>query len=903
METPAQTPADAPGDAPSETLAETLVEIEAVSDAPIESSTGILAEPPTQKRAGSRTLIRIGAVVFILVALIAGGFFGYRAYTQGNESRLVRQAEEALASGDLAAAEKAANEALALSPAGFLQKTNTAIALRGKTLAAQQKYTAALPDLDAAIAVFPKDAGLLALRGRAYLAGGQVSQALSDFSASLALDPNQPALLDTQARLALQNGELGTARIAAAAAGRLDATLSLPYAFQAESLYNRFSFSETITAAIRAIQLEDPPALAYRLRGGAYFWLYDFAKARPDLEKALELDPKDAEAAALMALLAAEVYDKEGLETASDLAASIDQDAVPSLLAQAVQANYHHNHSQARSFLDLAITLAPNRPELYIERSNTYTSTLDEAAQQADVEKALSLAPELRTARNARAYWMVYMGEFDEAENIAQQLVDDFPAGEDGYMILSNVYNARYEHTAALEIIEKGLTATGDSAGLYSCRGDTYTLMGKADEARDDFENALLLSPDSAYALGALGYIGYINGDYSVALENLQNALALDPTKVSLYIMRSWVYDSQEQPDKAEDDRRQAAALDAQHRLLVLEEINGLIQENKSDEALNLLDKLAERYPKWPDAQIKRGWIYYTQGEQVPARREAESILKAIPNHPDAHYLLAVIESASGNYEEALSEVFKTLDVQPRNSYAYSLEGDIYWSMGEVDKSESSYQKALEIDPKMYSAYTALGMVHITQGDYNQATKELEKALIGGPNPVADLLLKSLEKLPEGFQLYFNNYWRYILAVPETAEMTSDTNLPIVMVFSAIAEDAFYFTTVMWLEGEAGKVDDPWFFSGVIDENIKRNIPSFTEGELSEFAALETNGVKHPYQMTQQAEGQLIDISGNMYFFSAEGRNMILQFTTTPDLANGLDDQFDQIAGSFAFLP
>ena len=588
------------------------------------------------------------------------------------------QAQSALQSGDLAAAVQAANGALALTPAEYLLHSQAAVAVRGQALALQEKYAEALPDLNAALADDPQNALLLKLRGKAYQEAGKTADALQDFAASLAVDPSQPDLLDFQARAALAQGDLQAARRAAEAAGKLDEGLSLPYAFQAEDLYASRIYTQTIAVAAQAIQRTDPPAFAYRLRGSAYYWMYDLANAQADLDKALELDPQDAEALGMLALLAAETNQAEVLTSAAERASLQAAKTAPGLMAQAAAATYNYDEATARLLLDEAIALAPERPELYILRSDTYTSSVGEAAWFADLDTALGLDPDLRMLRSALGYKYLYLYDLDKAEEIGQGLVDEFPAGEDGYDILTGVYCSRYELRKALETVEKGLLAAGESSVLYNARGDVYQWMGKDEEAIQDFEKALTFRPNSTYALLSLAAIASDQGKPEEALQYIQQALDLNPGYLSAYINRAYVYEEQDKQSLADADRKKASAMDIRDRFVMLDKVNQYHIKGEYRDAKLALNTLEERYPLWPEVKIARGWILLADNDARGARKQAETVLKAIPNHPDAHLLIGWIEVFDGNYDLAQEEVDAILSVQPLNADAYSLQGNIY---------------------------------------------------------------------------------------------------------------------------------------------------------------------------------------------------------------------------------
>lgn len=901
MEKPVETPVEPSGETPQEPQAEPPA---ALTPAPVET-----IPPSGGKR--SRAPLVIALVVVLLAALGAGGYFGYRAYVRSNvqsqEADLVQAARDALANNNPAAAETAANQALALTPAEYLLLSQSAVALRGQALALQEEYTAALPDLEAALQTDSQNAVLLALRGKAYLKTGEILKALDDFAASLKLDASQPDLLRLQALTAFDLGDLALARSAAEAAGELDPTFALPYAFQAEDSYLRHAYTDTLRLANQAIELRNPPAFAYRLRGAASYWLYDLASARADLEQALALDPHDIEATALLALLSAETDQVDDLNAAAEVASLQARKTAAGLLAQAAAALYAYDYTQARLLLDEALLLAPERPEIYILHSWTYTASLDEAARFAEVETAASLAPHNRLVRSEQAALAIYMYDLDGAQAIGEELVSAYPAGMDGYDILNSVYNHRYELRRALEIAEQGLAAAGENATLYNARGDSYQLMGENDKARLDFEHALALRPTGTYALISLAVLANDTGDEALALERIQQVLDLDPDHIYAYLLRASIYADQGKDDLAKADRKAALAIDESDRNVIMDLVDQ--DQDKEDyfSAKSKLSKLADRYPLWSSVKVNQAGIFFFQDDLTEARKLLDEVLDVIPNHTDARLLRGYIEVSRGNFDLAQDEVDQILTVQPRSAYAHALQGNIYFYQGMVQEAEASFRKALEIDPERYDDHFTLGMLHFQSGDYAQAITDFQSALQGGENPTASLLLKTLQDLPSGYKPYFFAEPGFVISVPADAgPRAGEPGSNLIVEFIYESGDQFYIIKVWQYSSVFSGIDfgsspgniGVYLFSGFFHQSILDNNPSFREGELVDFEALNVSGAMNPYTITING----YPVGGNMYFFIGGGYIYEIEAFTLSGMFKTYTETFDTVAASFGVL-
>lgn len=96
-------------------------------------------------------------------------------------------------------------------------------------------------------------------------------------------------------------------------------------------------------------------------------------------------------------------------------------------------------------------------------------------------------------------------------------------------------------------------------------------------------------------------------------------------------------------------------------------EAQGLAQQQRYDEAIEVFDEILATQPVHAEALAYRGWAQYWSGDASGAIETLTAALEADPEYPDTFALLAVILSRSGAPAEALDVLdrFEALDPPP----------------------------------------------------------------------------------------------------------------------------------------------------------------------------------------------------------------------------------------------
>lgn len=207
----------------------------------------------------------------------------------------------------------------------------------------------------------------------------------------------------------------------------LDSILSRPD--QWDSHYNlgnyyldREVYTEAVSSYEKALKLEPRAILAMVNEAMAYAGMGDRPRAAASLEKALKIAPDNAVANLNLALLQAEDGNLEGAE--KHLRKALDSDP---LMGQAA--------------FNLCVILSKGR--------------LDEALQFC--QKAAQAAPNIPKYAFTLAYYLQQKGQFAQAADILEKLIDRFPNYSDAYTLAGEIYKKQGKRAEAIRTYKKAI--------------------------------------------------------------------------------------------------------------------------------------------------------------------------------------------------------------------------------------------------------------------------------------------------------------------------------------------------------------------------------------------------------------------------------------------------------------
>ncbi|HWU48707.1 MAG TPA: tetratricopeptide repeat protein [Asticcacaulis sp.] len=380
-------------------------------------------------------------------------------------------------------------------------------------LMAQQRFDAALAEMDAAIKLKPDDADLLLQRGGLRVMLRDFNDALADFDAVLKIDPTRWEALNGRGQALLQ--------------------LKRP--------------ADAIEAYSQSLELHSDNQWARSGRISAYAANKQPDKALADAQMFARLQPDlvSAQWALAVSLMATGHYEQALDAYRKALALTPDNVALMTEVADRLTPCYttsredcDKQHVEALALYDKVIAAQPS-PYAYTARSQVRPYDQFELRKK-DIDAALAMAPDSGFAMSARASIYFNHKDYDlaiaDATHVIEHPDPDFDDSQ-ARRIRALAYEQEKKLDLALADWDALCAASPDDAQPLNNRAwlrATHNL--DLDKALADADAALKLSPDTAAFLDTRAFIELRMGRLDVALSDYDAALKQAPDlAASLY--------------------------------------------------------------------------------------------------------------------------------------------------------------------------------------------------------------------------------------------------------------------------------------------------------------------------------------------------------------------------------
>lgn len=208
----------------------------------------------------------------------------------------------------------------------------------------------------------------------------------------------------------------------------------------------------------------------------------------------------------------------------------------------------------------------------------------------------------------------------------------------------------------------------------YRSRGSYYLETGRAQEAFNDYNQALLYDvskPNKSLIYRSRALANARMGHSPEALSDFDEAIILDPD--------SW------------------RAYDGRGKLLV--------QIGRFDDAVRDFTQAIRLQSDNAELYISRGFVYLKLARYEDAFRDYTSAIGIDPGGYNAYNDRAIVSSKMGRYEDALRDYTQASALNPGSSDIYFNMGNLYSIIGKYEESLSAYSKAIHLTPGVNSDY------------------------------------------------------------------------------------------------------------------------------------------------------------------------------------------------------
>ncbi len=290
------------------------------------------------------------------------------------------------------------------------------------------------------------------------------------------------------------------------------------------------------------------------------------------------------------------------------------------------------------------------------------------------------------------------------------------------------------ESGAAEEAVDVSMgmpvTTSSEEARNHFMLGAHASDMGRPDDARPHFEQAVAADPTFAIAYLQLAFVSQSTADFqrNLALAGEHAPSASEAEQLSIEVtQKGFEGDAEGQLQAA---RRLTEVAGESPRAWM--RLAG-VQSGNGDEAgaRESLRKAIELAPDFAGAQLALANSYLAEPRDLAqAQTAAARAVELEPDEAVPHDILGDAYRAQGQLEQAAQEYTRTAELNPDAGDGYQQRGHVHSLLGNYDQARSDYDAAIEIEKgtntaAAFGVYRALVNVH--EGNPQAAIDELKQ--------------------------------------------------------------------------------------------------------------------------------------------------------------------------------
>ena len=333
-----------------------------------------------------------------------------------------------------------------------------------------------------------------------------------------------------------------------------------------------------------------------------------------------------------------------------------------------------------------AIELRPESSEAHRHLGDVLAKQGDQSGASAAYRKALELNPadvsakgsleKLATAATgvddpkqvAQLEDYLRQEKYKEGEILLTEYVKERPTSSWGWYALGYSRFAQMKVGASIEALAKSLELDIRNAEAHKILGRDLMIIGRFDDARIEFDQALRYKPDSPEIHYNLGKLFSVQDNWEPARAAFESALRLDPSYLEALDALGFAQEALGDDAAAVVSYQKAISLNEQRKgTFASPHVNLSAYYNRLGDpakALEHANKALELDPNSDRAWFQKGRAYERQGELKDAVVALNRAISSNPRASSYHYVLAGVYRRLGAMEESQKalEMFKRLE-------------------------------------------------------------------------------------------------------------------------------------------------------------------------------------------------------------------------------------------------
>lgn len=526
------------------------------------------------------------------------------------------------------------------------------------------------------------------------------------------------------------------------------------YVSKAQKYIAEGKFKAGLIELKNALQENPDNTQARLLLGKLYLDTGNLPSAEKELSRASELGAMDETVLPLMgkALLFQGKFDEIQSLSLSNLTARRQAEI---LAIQGTAKLAQGSENEAASLISQAISIDPKSIQALVAIARIYGFRQEFDLARKQLDKVFNIEPDYFPGLSLLGDIELREHHPELAEKAYTKAVDQSPGNLSTHLKRAMVRVQLNRYDDAQEDIDYLKSKIPQHPGVNYAQGLIYLQNKKLQNAKNAFDLAFADEESYPQALYYMALTDFLQGNLEQAARNASQFVFRSPKHMpgrkllSLIRLREKKYAESEaliRPVIAHKD-------DDASTLNIL--AYALLNQGKTDEAIDLLSKVAELNPDSHAAQMKLGTGLIVAGNQAGGVEHIESAAQMNPDFKQADTVLILQYLQQKQHQQALKAAEAYRDKNPDSSVPYNLIGLVYLELEEETKAEKSFAKSRELTPGNPLACNNLAYLAIRKKDYGTARSYYQEVLKYHENYLATLLrlavIDELEKKEESF--------------------------------------------------------------------------------------------------------------------------------------------------------
>jgi tetratricopeptide (TPR) repeat protein len=349
---------------------------------------------------------------------------------------------------------------------------------------------------------------------------------------------------------------------------------------------------------------------------------------------------------------------------------------------------------------------------------------------------------------------------------------------------MGHLYELEYEQTSqpdyaskAIEAYKKAYALDPQSPIIGERLAEMYWKAQRVRDAVNEANEILKHNPDDLPTHRLLGRIylrslGDINGS-GVQMDTVAKAIGeysevhrLDPSDQEASIWLARLYRLHNEPEKAEEVLKKMLQDDPGNEAAVEQLTQLLLDENKADEAIQLLEGMTAHSSSAVTFNLL-GDAYAQTKDNAKAEAAYRKAVELDPSELSYQRGLGTTLLAEDKYSDALVVYQKLADLMPDDSDNYLRIAQIYLELHQLDKAEENLVKARQYNPGSLEVLYNEARIYEAQGRFDDAIRVLSDAATGvkAQSSVLPSRRRSLSVLYQQLGMLYRDVQNYQAAI------------------------------------------------------------------------------------------------------------------------------------------